>query len=162
MRYATIMFLVLAVLLGSCVSQEEASKSDVSSNNSGLPDKFVGSWILVSFKDANEEGETIYPYGQNAFGRIAYQPNGRMTVVLMQPGREAGEVVDSFEGLSPEEMRSVLNGFFAYTGGYTVDETNQTVTHHIEACLASTWVGRGPTEYANSGSLVKIKYHFDR
>lgn len=65
-----------------------------------------------------------------------------MAVVLMGQGR--GEVDLSGGGLTdlaPEEMRAVLTRFFAYSGSFTVDEEAQTVTHHIEAALAPSWVG---------------------
>ena len=79
----------------------------------------------MSFKNTNDEGETIYPYGEDGFGRIVYGENGKMAVILMRLRRDARE-----DG-----------GFFAYTGGYTVDEEASTVTHHVEACVAPGWVG---------------------
>jgi len=87
--------------------------------------QFLGSWSLVSFTNQNEQGETIYPLGENAFGRISYGKNGKMMVVLMRTGLEArGD-----------------EGFFAYTGDYTIDTAASTVTHHIESRIAPDWVG---------------------
>lgn len=88
-----------------------------------------GSWTLVSWTSKNDAGETIHPYGEDAFGRIVYSSNGTMLVVLSGQGRAS--VSDS--------------GFFAYSGGYTVDENEGTVTHHIEACSNPEWVGRDRT-----------------
>ena len=141
MRHSVVFYLALMIPLVSCATQSQLSDADTTSNYGSPADKFVGSWTLISFKDEPEEGEAIYPFGQDAFGRIVYESNGKMAVVLMQPGREAPHVESSFEELSPEEMRSVLSGFFAYTGDYSVNERDQTITHHIEACLAPTWVG---------------------
>lgn len=87
--------------------------------------QFIGSWALVSFTDVDENGETIHRYGENAFGRISYDERGRMMVVLMRRGRE--DINDS--------------EFFSYTGSFDVDEVAGTVTHHIEACNAPSWVG---------------------
>ena len=79
----------------------------------------------MSFMDKNEQGETIDRYGKGAFGRIVYGENGKMIVVLMRLGRENLEDPD----------------FFSYTGNYDIDEAAGTVTHHIEACIAPSWVG---------------------
>ena len=87
--------------------------------------QFIGSWALVSFTDVDEKGKTIHRYGENAFGRITYGTNGNMMVVLMRRGRE--DINDS--------------EFFSYTGSYDVDEVAGTVTHHVEACNAPSWVG---------------------
>ena len=87
--------------------------------------QFVGSWALVSFTDAGEDGETIHRYGENAFGRISYDTKGRMMVVLMRHGCK--DISD--------------RDFFSYTGSFEVDEVAGTVTHHVEACNAPSWVG---------------------
>ena len=87
--------------------------------------QFVGSWSLVSFTDVGENGKTIHRYGEGAFGRITYGTNGKMMVVLMRRGRE-----DINDG-----------EFFSYTGSYDIDEVAGTVTHHVEACNAPSWVG---------------------
>jgi len=36
----------------------------------------------------------------------------------------------------------LLNGYEAYFGTYTIDETNHTVTHHVEGALAAADVGK--------------------
>lgn len=87
--------------------------------------QFIGSWSLVSFTDIGENGKTIHRYGEGAFGRITYGTNGKMMVVLMRRGRE-----DINDG-----------EFFSYTGSFDVDEVAGTVTHHVEACNAPSWVG---------------------
>jgi Lipocalin-like domain len=36
----------------------------------------------------------------------------------------------------------LLNGYEAYFGTYAIDETNHTVTHHLEGALAAADVGK--------------------
>lgn len=43
--------------------------------------------------------------------------------------------------LSLEDARELLNGFVAYYGGYDIDETQNTVTHHVQGELRSALVG---------------------
>ena len=100
------------------VSVAAAQSSDVAA-------QFIGSWALVSFTNVDDDGNTIHQYGENAFGRISYDERGRMMVVLMRRGRE-----DISDG-----------DFFSYTGSYDIDEVAGTVTHHVEACNAPSWVG---------------------
>lgn len=122
MHKKTSKFFVTCFFLFSCsfaMLPLESHAADESAN------QFLGSWSLVSFTNQNEQGETIYPLGENAFGRISYGKNGKMMVVLMRTGREArGD-----------------EGFFAYTGNYTIDIAASTVTHHIESCIAPDWIG---------------------
>jgi hypothetical protein len=97
----------------------------VHADSNDAASQFIGSWSLVSFTDVDENGKTIDRYGENAFGRITYGTNGKMMVVLMRRGRE--DINDS--------------EFFSYTGSFDVDEVAGTVTHHVEACNAPSWVG---------------------
>lgn len=115
MFWRFIVFLsVTLTLCGSIIAEANEAAS-----------QFVGSWSLVSFTDSDENGETIHRFGENAFGRITYGANGMMMVVLMRRGRE--DINDS--------------EFFSYTGSYDVDDVAGTVTHHVEARNAPSWVG---------------------
>jgi len=122
MRKYTSGFFIMCFLLFPYSSGMLLSESHAAGDTA---DQFLGSWSLVSFKDKNEQGETIDRYGKGAFGRIVYGANGNMMVVLMRHGREDLQDPD----------------FFSYTGSYDVDAAAGTVTHHIEACIAPSWVG---------------------
>ncbi|HSF14753.1 MAG TPA: lipocalin-like domain-containing protein [Vicinamibacteria bacterium] len=136
-----------AFLAGSCAGPpgEQPVERAEASPPEGIASMFHGSWSLVSWTDTNEDGETFSPYGDDPFGRIVYAPSGNMAVVLMGQGREIDSEIGSrggaFGELNPDEMRTVLTRFFAYSGSFTVDEEAGTVTHHIEAALAPNWVG---------------------
>ena len=121
--FAVVPLLCMVALRGNLgVSVAAAQSNDAKS-------QFIGSWSLVSFTDVDDEGNTILRYGENAFGRISYDERGRMMVVLMRRGRD--DITDQ--------------DFFAYTGSYSIDEAAGTVTHHVEACNAPSWVGTDRT-----------------
>ena len=144
MRYVLISSSVAALISFSCASQPAGSDTAdaISADAVDVARKFEGGWKLASWTDKNEEGETIHPFGEDAFGRIVYGPAGTMAVVLSRRDRSvAGSEEGSLAGLSAEDLRLVASGFFAYSGGYTVDEEAGTVTHHIEACINPEWVG---------------------
>ena len=66
------------------------------SMSSNMAPKLVGAWNLVSFYAQDPSGQTGYPFGRKAQGRLIYEPNGRMAVQLMNPG-----------GLRPEDRALV-------------------------------------------------------
>lgn len=126
MKSWPVLILCLAPLIGgACASPAGDAEMEPEAETETLSEAFVGTWRLVSYKDEDDDGETIYPMGDDAFGRIVYGGSGNMAVVLMRRGREATE--------DP--------GFFAYSGSYDLDEAAGTVTHHIEACINPSWIG---------------------
>jgi hypothetical protein len=107
-------------------------------------DRFIGVWRLISCKGKSKDGRTDYPYGEKPVGRITYDKAGRMSAQLMRPGRRStvGPGVSLIDGnASGEEIREAVNGFIAYFGTFDVDESSQTVIHHVQACLIPSWVG---------------------
>jgi hypothetical protein len=115
---------------------------------SEVRERFIGVWRLVSYEATNKSTrEVFYPLGPKPFGRLTYDPAGRMSAQLMNPGRRAvggspeRSAVAVTQRASCEEMREMVTGFSAYCGRFEVDESSQTVTHHVEACLIPSWVG---------------------
>jgi hypothetical protein len=102
--------------------------------------KLVGSWKLISFHIKDPSGQTAYPFGKNARGRLIYEPDGRMAVQLMNPNRP-GFTSDDPMVTSKAEVRAAFDGYTAYYGTYSVNPGEQTIVHHIEAALLPNWVG---------------------
>jgi hypothetical protein len=102
-------------------------------------DALAGSWTLVSYTRATSGGNTIYPFGKDGFGRLIYQRNGTMALVLMR--RDRTKLSRNWSDLTPEDSHAIIREFFAYSGTYTVDSRSGTVIHHVEACSNPGWVG---------------------
>ncbi|MFH1079635.1 MAG: lipocalin-like domain-containing protein [Pseudomonadota bacterium] len=102
--------------------------------------KLIGSWKLVSFYSQDSSGQTAYPFGKDARGRLIYGPDGRMAVQLMNPNRP-GFTSDDPLATSEAEVRAAFGGYTAYYGTYSVNPDEQTIIHHIEAALLPNWVG---------------------
>jgi hypothetical protein len=100
----------------------------------------IGTWKLVSCEFRHEDGKVSYPLGADAVGWIAYEPDGRMWVQMMQLDRPRFSS-DDFGGGDPEHKRAAYDGYIAYLGRYTVDESERAISHHIEACLFPNWIG---------------------
>ena len=59
---------------------------------------------------------------------------------------------------TPEEHKAVLSGFVASFGTYTVDETDKTVTTHVEG-RASNLIGRDQKRAITSLTADEIEVH---
>jgi len=77
--------------------------------------------------------------GKDVVGQIVYTPSGRMSCEMMRSGASLAD----FEGLgsSQDAITKIVRIFFAYYGPFTVDEANQSVTHHVEGGIHPAWVG---------------------
>ena len=107
-------------------------------------DRFLGVWKLIRFERKFTDGRIDYPYEEKPVGRITYDKAGRMSAQLMRPGRRSTVAPGtSFVTgkASAEEIREAVEGFIAYYGTFDVDESTQTVIHHVQACLVPSWVG---------------------
>ena len=106
------------------------------------PGPLIGVWKLRSCLRTFKDGRTEHPFGENPVGRLEYDRAGRMSALLMRPGRRstlpAGTELDK---ASSEELRNAVTGFVAYFGTFEVEEGTQTVIHHVEASLFPSWVG---------------------
>ena len=100
----------------------------------------AGSWKLISFHSKDSSGQTAYPFGKDARGRLIYEPDGRMAVQLMNLKRVRFTSDDPMV-TSEAEVRAAFDGYTAYYGTYSVNPDQQTIVHHIEAALLPNWVG---------------------
>ena len=82
-----------------------------------LRDRMVGTWKLESRVTKGADGSMTSLKGwDGAPGYISYTNDGYMSVQFMQLNRTKEEGT---------------NGYLAYFGTYTVDESTRTVSHHI-------------------------------
>lgn len=102
--------------------------------------QLVGSWKLISFQMLEPNGQTAYPFGKDAQGRLTYGPDGRMAVQLMNPSRPRFASDDPLV-TSEAQVRAAFGGYTAYYGTYSVNPNERTIVHHIEAALLPNWVG---------------------
>jgi hypothetical protein len=118
----------------------DAAKGRIHSMSKEVIPKLVGSWKLVSFHSKDPSGQTSYPFGKDAQGRLIYEPDGRMAVQLMNPNRPRFASDDPLV-TSEAEVRAAFDGYTAYYGTYLVNPDEKTIVHHIEVALLPNWVG---------------------
>jgi len=100
----------------------------------------LGTWRLVSYHTETPAGIKTFPLGEDVDGIAMYLPNGRVSIQFMRKNRPLFKSGDAWRG-TPAEESAAFEGFFAYTGRYTIDAASSRVTHHIEICSAPNYVG---------------------
>ena len=111
---AGLAFAALAVASGPARSQQS------------VQERFVGLYRLVEYA----------PHGDSPVGRISYDAAGRMSAMLLPPGREPVG-----QSGSAEDFRAMMRGVVVYFGSYTIDEATGRVIHHVEAASNPAWIG---------------------
>lgn len=104
------------------------------------PESPLGTWRLVSYHTETADGTRTFPLGEDVAGIAMYLPNGRVSIQFMRNNRPLFKSGDAWRG-TLEEEKAAFEGFFAYTGRYTLDAARSRVTHHIEVCSAPNYVG---------------------
>lgn len=107
-----------------------AHLSPLTISTSRIEDRFVGTWRFVSIEQRNAEGEPL-PVISDRTGFIIYTPTGHMAVQLMEDDRKEFATPQP----SGEEARAALASYNAYSGTFTVNEAQGTVTHHRQTKL---------------------------
>jgi hypothetical protein len=147
-KSADLSILIVLLCIGGCVgicrgpgeTHADAAKERIHRMSREVLPELVGSWKLISFHSQDSTGQTAYPFGRDAQGRLIYEPDGHMAVQLMNPNRPRFTSDDPLV-TSEAEVRSAFGGYTAYYGTYSVNPDAQTITHHIEAALLPNWAG---------------------
>ena len=105
-------------------------------------DKFTGAWKLISTDYRTEDGEVIYPFGQEVIGQLMYDGKRHMAAQVIKANRPLFASGDWLKG-TPEEIKAAFEGFRCYFGTYDVDEEKKIVTHHVEGSSFPNWMTGG-------------------
>lgn len=101
--------------------------------------RLIGNYRLVSFQSLDEKG-AARP-GQYNAGRIMYDAAGQMAAQLMLTTRAKATPT------SDAERATAYRSYFAYYGGYTVDEAKGMVTHHLQGSTNPSSTGTDFVRY---------------
>jgi hypothetical protein len=87
--------------------------------------RFIGTWKLLSQDTHFKDGRSVASRGENPLGILMYDAHGQMSVQLSRSDAHLSAYTDL------TALSTAMDGYLAYFGTYTVDETARTVTHHI-------------------------------
>lgn len=104
----------------------------------------VGTWRMagVETRVVDGSGPTTFPRGTKPTGYIIYDSQGRMYVQIMN----SDEVRPPRKGEGPmteKEQAQAYATYTAYFGRYTINEEDQSVTHHVEGSVNPRNIGNG-------------------
>ena len=106
------------------------------SNLTPMHRKLIGFWKLISFERRNAKGE-LSSVDSPWTGFLVYTASGHVMVHMMQPYRRRN--VGSSP--TPEETMATYRSYTSYFGPYTVNESENSVIHHLAASFNSGQVG---------------------
>lgn len=118
-------------------------------------DQLHGTWNLVSFVRVVEGTVTGDVLGPDPVGRISYQPDGRVTALLMQQDRPWPADGD-FPRTDDVARGAAALGFVGYGGWFELD--GDVVTHHVDISLFPEHVGTDLVRVARwDGELLVLR-----
>jgi Lipocalin-like domain len=112
----------LALLPTNAVSQQKS-----------LKDQLAGIWTLVSCDSTFPNG-TKQPYCGNSIGILMLDPGGRYALMTAKRDRPKFTTPNRLEAPA-EEFKAAAQGLVAQFGTWSVNDTDKTLTRHIEGAL---------------------------
>jgi hypothetical protein len=126
----TIALLVAAAFFGSGAAAQQKQ----------LKEQLVGTWDYVAVDVVRPDGSRVPLYGPNPRGAASFDSNGHYILLTAQASLPKFASNDRANA-TPEEYKSVVNGSIAHFGTYIVNETDKTITFHIEKSTFPNWDG---------------------
>lgn len=104
----------------------------------------VGTWRMVGVETRliDSSGPSTVPRGGKPSGYIIYDSQGRMFVQIMNSDETRPPRKGSAQ-MTEKEQAQAYASYTAYYGRYSVNEEDQSVTHHVEGSLNPRNIGNG-------------------
>jgi hypothetical protein len=150
------LFAIAAVVWGA--TTHAISHTEPQVEISGSARQLVGTWRLVSRVVTLEDGTAVQDpeLGKTPVGYLIYDASGHVAAQLMRPDRPIA-IDCGTSGAAPNGNSQSVNGYDAYFGTYSLDESKHTITHHLEGALAAADVGKNLVrEFQISGDKLTI------
>jgi Lipocalin-like domain len=119
--------------------------------------KLVGAWTLVSIDNTMPDGKTIRSFDQND-GVVIFEANGRFVQFLARSDLPKFASNNRNTG-SPDENKAIIQGSLAYSGTYTVNAKDGTVTLRIERSTFPNWNGTDQKRTITALTANELKWH---
>ncbi len=111
----------------------------------------IGTWQLRAIEYRGPHGETRDPYYQaGSKGILIYDPSGWMSVQITGPDRRPWPASEQRVPANPAAASALVaaafDSYYSYYGRWQFDPAAAVVTHHVEASLIPSEVGRSYTQ----------------
>jgi lipocalin-like protein len=106
-----------------------------------LASKILGIWMLKSREDMDTEGQILTdPFlGPDPIGILCFGPS-HFAAQFMK--RDRSDEENAPQRVSAENNTAAVNGYDAYFGTYSVDETAGTLATHLEGSISPDNIGK--------------------
>jgi hypothetical protein len=105
-----------------------------------LNEQLAGAWAYVSVDTVRPDGSRTPMYGPNPQGLVIFDGRGHYALVNSRADLPKYASNDRMRGTA-EEYRDVVQGSIAHFGTYMVNETDKTITFHIDISTFPNWNG---------------------
>ena len=122
---------------------------------SSVAERFTGTWRLLACEGQWSDGRISRPYGDEPGGLLMYDGEGSFSGQIMARERPEFTTGNLLKG-SDAEVRAAFEGYVAYYGSYTVNETEGLMIHEVEGSFFPNWIGERQVrkfEFSNDGRL---------
>lgn len=107
-----------------------------------IKNELIGSWKLLSYIEITTDGaDSFFPLSNKASGILIYSADGYMSVMISGM-THPNEKQNKTEYTSLRTFANQKSEFLAFSGTYTVDNRNATVTHNVFKALSSKLEGK--------------------
>ena len=122
-----------------------------------LKEQIVGAWTLVSWVQTRADGTKNYRFGNNPKGVNMFSPNGRYSLIIVQPDLPK---LSSNDPMKPtaDEAEAIVRGSIAYFGTYEVDEASKTLSLQLDGTTLTNQVGMPQKRTIDSISPEEMHY----
>ena len=95
-----------------------------------------GTWHLKVWRRIEDDGTTVFPFGQHPRGILIYAPDGSMAVQMITKNRPPFDTTDALGG-DIEQRAGAYSTCLAYFGKYEIQGNE--VIHRVEGSLFPNW-----------------------
>jgi len=100
----------------------------------------VGTWVIAAADTVRPDGSRSANYGPDPKGVVMFDASGRYAFILSRSGLPKFASSNRTLG-THDENKAVVQGSVAHFGRYTVNDSDKTITFHIEASTFPNWDG---------------------
>ena len=100
----------------------------------------VGTWDYVSADTVRPDGAKSPTFGPNPKGIVVFDANGHYALIVSRSGLPKFASNNRTQG-TPDENKAIVEGSISHFGRYVVNETDKTITFHIETSTFPNWDG---------------------
>ena len=104
-----------------------------------IPKELVGTWTMVSIT-LEKDGKKIDLFGPNPQGRLIRDADGHVSYMVTRADLPKFASNNRAAGTA-EENKAAVQGSIFFFGRSSVNETDKTITTHIEVCSFPNWIG---------------------